>query len=343
MVSDQELTERLRVILSESDLNVVTIKTVRKQLEDEFGEDLTAKKKLLRSETEHFLEERKQAEQRAEEEAEEEEGRAGKRKKPEKGKRAKKGEKKERKKRRTDGEGGGGGGGLNKMCALSEDLAAIVGVREAPRTQVVKLIWEHIKENNLQDPSNKRQILCDEALEKLFGVPSTDMFNMNKLLSNHIKTLPNLVNGEPVEKKAKKEVGDKMAGNVFMKPQLMSAALQSFFGDGESHSKRSDVVKRMWDYIKVHELQDPADRRRVICDEKMKTLFGVEMFNGFGMTKLLTPHFLKSEEAAPPAAAAAVEAVEEAEVEGAAVEDEEFAGEVEDLDEGVDEEEEDEE
>ena len=52
--------------------------------------------------------------------------------------------------------------------------------------QVVKRLWNHIRENNLQDPKNKRNIICDESLHALFCVDSIDMFQMNKALSKHI-------------------------------------------------------------------------------------------------------------------------------------------------------------
>lgn len=47
-------------------------------------------------------------------------------------------------------------------------------------------MWAYIREKNLQDPSNRRNILCDESLHALFGVDSIDMFQMNKALSKHI-------------------------------------------------------------------------------------------------------------------------------------------------------------
>ncbi|KAJ7552238.1 hypothetical protein O6H91_06G047300 [Diphasiastrum complanatum] len=78
------------------------------------------------------------------------------------------------------------GGGLNKSCSLSPELQAILGKEELPRTQVVKQLWEYIRQNNLQDPENKRNIVCDDALRALFGTDRTDMFKMNKLLSKHV-------------------------------------------------------------------------------------------------------------------------------------------------------------
>jgi len=51
---------------------------------------------------------------------------------------------------------------------------------------VVKKLWEHIKANELQDPSDRRQILCDEKMSAIFKVNKVDMFQMNKLIGNHL-------------------------------------------------------------------------------------------------------------------------------------------------------------
>jgi upstream activation factor subunit UAF30 len=50
----------------------------------------------------------------------------------------------------------------------------------------VKKLWAYIREKNLQDPKNKRNIICDESLRSIFDVDSIDMFQMNKALSKHI-------------------------------------------------------------------------------------------------------------------------------------------------------------
>ena len=48
-------------------------------------------------------------------------------------------------------------------------------------------VWDHIRKNNLQNPANKREILADDKLKKVFGKDSCTMFEMNKHLSNHLK------------------------------------------------------------------------------------------------------------------------------------------------------------
>ncbi|KAI8010220.1 Upstream activation factor subunit UAF30 [Camellia lanceoleosa] len=58
-----------------------------------------------------------------------------------------------------------------------------------PRTEIVKQLWFYIRKNNLQDPSNKRKIICNDELRLVFETDCTDMFKMNKLLAKHIITL----------------------------------------------------------------------------------------------------------------------------------------------------------
>ena len=52
------------------------------------------------------------------------------------------------------------------------------------RPQVVKQLWVYIKDNNLQNPANKREILCDDNLRPVFNADKIDMFKMNKVLGS---------------------------------------------------------------------------------------------------------------------------------------------------------------
>ena len=78
-------------------------------------------------------------------------------------------------------------GGISKPVTPSPELAAIVGDAPLPRSEIVSKMWAHIKKNNLQNPANKREILADDKLKKIFGVDSCSMFEMNKHLSRHVK------------------------------------------------------------------------------------------------------------------------------------------------------------
>ena len=74
-----------------------------------------------------------------------------------------------------------------KPMTLSEDLQAVVGKGPMPRSEVVKALWVYIKKHDLQDPKNKRNILGDAALQKVFGgKKSVTMFEMAKLVSPHL-------------------------------------------------------------------------------------------------------------------------------------------------------------
>ncbi|KAF4637680.1 hypothetical protein G7Y89_g409 [Cudoniella acicularis] len=77
-------------------------------------------------------------------------------------------------------------GGFHKKYHLSAPLADLVGEPTLSRPQVVKKIWEYIKGNDLQDPTDKRQILCDSKLQLVFKQDKVHMFTMNKILGNQL-------------------------------------------------------------------------------------------------------------------------------------------------------------
>ena len=67
-------------------------------------------------------------------------------------------------------------------------LAAVIGEKPAPRTEVTKKIWDYIKKNKLQDAINKRMINADEKLKAVFGGKrQVSMFEMTKLVNAHLK------------------------------------------------------------------------------------------------------------------------------------------------------------
>ncbi|OAA76843.1 SWIB/MDM2 domain protein [Akanthomyces lecanii RCEF 1005] len=78
------------------------------------------------------------------------------------------------------------GGGFQKPFNLSESLSVLVGETQLSRPQVVKKLWEHIKANDLQDPNDKRQIICDERMYAVFRQARVDMFKMNKDIGSHL-------------------------------------------------------------------------------------------------------------------------------------------------------------
>jgi upstream activation factor subunit UAF30 len=76
------------------------------------------------------------------------------------------------------------------MAALtpSATLAAVIGSKPVPRTEIIKKIWDYIKKNKLQDSKNKRMINADEKLLALFaGKKQVSMFDLAKIVSKHVK------------------------------------------------------------------------------------------------------------------------------------------------------------
>jgi upstream activation factor subunit UAF30 len=74
-----------------------------------------------------------------------------------------------------------------KPMTISAELAEVIGPKPIPRTQVTKKLWLYIKKKKLQDTTNRRVILADASLKKVFGGKArVDMFQMTKLVSRHL-------------------------------------------------------------------------------------------------------------------------------------------------------------
>ena len=76
---------------------------------------------------------------------------------------------------------------LQQPLKPSAELSAVVGAGPLPRGEVVSKVWDYIKKNNLQNPANKREIVADDKLKKVFGKDKVTMFEMNKHLAKHLK------------------------------------------------------------------------------------------------------------------------------------------------------------
>ena len=68
-----------------------------------------------------------------------------------------------------------------------QQLAAVIGDKALPRTEVTKKIWEYIKKNGLQDQAKKTMINADAKLKEIFKKAQVSMFEMTKLISAHLK------------------------------------------------------------------------------------------------------------------------------------------------------------
>src|ERR1700710_1697431 len=76
---------------------------------------------------------------------------------------------------------------LQQPLQPSAELAAVVGEGTMARGEVVSKVWEYIKAHKLQNPEDGREIIPDETLLKVLGKKKVTMFEMNKLLAQHLK------------------------------------------------------------------------------------------------------------------------------------------------------------
>ena len=74
-----------------------------------------------------------------------------------------------------------------KPLTPSAELAAVIGSEAVPRTEVTKRIWDYIKKNDLQNPSNRRNIRADAKLRPIFCKDEVSMFELTKLVNAHLK------------------------------------------------------------------------------------------------------------------------------------------------------------
>mmetsp|Transcript_10342 Transcript_10342/g.30261 ORF Transcript_10342/g.30261 Transcript_10342/m.30261 type:complete len:352 (-) Transcript_10342:1750-2805(-) len=198
--------------------------------------------------------------------------------------------------------------GLSIKKEISADLADFLGVDKdqlMARTDVVRGMWDYIKENDLQNPENKREIFLDEKMQKVFGCETFTMFTMNKYLGAHIHPFKpvdltsNTTKKKPRKRKKKGEA-DGGTGKKKRKPKKPGLQPPYRLSDelaeivGTHVLPRPQVVKAIWAHIKKHDLQNPEDKRQILCDEKLKAVMGgedkVTMFN---MNRHVTDHLLE--------------------------------------------------
>ena len=74
-----------------------------------------------------------------------------------------------------------------KPMTPSASLAAVVGNKAMPRTEITKKLWDYIKKNNLQDAKERRMINADDKLKAVFGgKKQVSMFEMTKLVNKQL-------------------------------------------------------------------------------------------------------------------------------------------------------------
>ena len=190
------------------------------------------------------------------------------------------------------------GGGLAVKKKISKKLANFLQKGdEMARTDIVKGLWEYIREHNLQNPDNKREIILDDKMQAVFECEKFTMFTMNKFIGAHVhpfKPVDLTPKEKPPTKKRKRKDKDKTKTKrqSNLPSHKLSEALQQVVKTDVL--QRTQVVQGIWKYIKEHDLQNPDDKREIFCDEKLKKVMGgkskVTMFN---MNTHITDHLLE--------------------------------------------------
>jgi chromatin remodeling complex protein RSC6 len=80
----------------------------------------------------------------------------------------------------------------------------------------------------------------------------------------------------------------KATASAFAKPLQPSKELAAVVGSDPL--PRTEVVSKMWDYIKKHKLQNEANKREILADEKLAAVFGKNKVTMFEMNKFLAQH-----------------------------------------------------
>ncbi|GKY93211.1 hypothetical protein MPSEU_000288900 [Mayamaea pseudoterrestris] len=278
--SDHEVVIKVKELVKLVDTETLTIKSFIKQLSKEFGVDLKPRKDFIKQAlTDALTEDSDDEEQEDEHQSDGEDSDLELllKKKPKQG-----------------------GGGLAAEKEISEPLAAFLGAgNKMARTAIVKKLWEYIKEHNLQNPNNGREILLDAPMKKVFGCDTFTMFTMNKYVGAHIHPFKpvDLSSNTPTRESRKRKTASATKASPKKRkvgtqpPFLLSDELAAVVG--KPIMPRPQVVSEIWVYIKAHNLQNPSNKREIICDDALKKVMKKDKVTMFTMNQFITPHLLE--------------------------------------------------
>jgi len=208
------------------------------------------------------------------------------------------------------------------VVVVNEPLRKFVGASLLPRSVVVKRVSSYARENGCVDEANKGKIVLDKKMKAVFGdkVASMTYLEIGKLIGPMVvrakdaggdwaakaekgaKELEAML-PPPKEKKARGEgaaAGAKKGakrdtskmkeeGRGIYRPLELSKELGAVCG--EKVLSRPEIVKAVWGYIKKNNLQSKKIPRGVVCDAKMKKVFGnVDVIDSFQLAKHISNH-----------------------------------------------------
>ena len=158
------------------------------------------------------------------------------------------------------------------------------------RKSVEILFHDYIKDKNLQNPKNKKEIIPDDNIIKLFNLKNDDLLTYFNIVE-YLKPLF-IVKKKPLN-----------MPYGFAEPFYIDPKLSNFLGSpiGDKFA-RIDVTKLICNYVKDNNLQNPNNRREIIPDEKLTKLFNLkkdDQLTYFNLQRYVAPFFIKQESNKP--------------------------------------------
>jgi chromatin remodeling complex protein RSC6 len=161
--------------------------------------------------------------------------------------------------------------GFNKPMILSDALSELLdGTKMLSRPAVVKKIWEYVKSNELQDPSNRKIIQCDPKMEAVFKRKRLDCFQMNRFLGGHLRNSEEIVDDE---------VSDLPPAPK--KPSIahdcpIPSRLRAMVPELQSPAQYRQIQEGCLEYVKASSLFDPENPTSIDVDDVIRTCLGLQ-------------------------------------------------------------------
>lgn len=188
------------------------------------------------------------------------------------------------------------------------------------RPVILKRLSSYVKENNLQDPSDKRKVICDAKLESIFGVKDCTILEMSKYITPYLRK-PEELGGRYIEEarlaeeeyikmkeeEEKKNGGSKKKGKrrpskangaamkegrKIFKPVILSKELAAICRVNEM--PRQQIIQAIWEYIRLNNLQGQKGEP-VRCDFLLKQVYKTDTVDVRTIMKGISGHTTNKE------------------------------------------------
>lgn len=201
----------------------------------------------------------------------------------------------------------------------AKPLHLFVEDRAQTRADVVRSFTTYVKQHNLQDPSDRRIINCDQSLKTILGVDKCTFLQLPKFLSPHLskpeevggryveeatlleETLLKHATPKDVKKMRKRSISrrkgaeaDRKAGRHLFRPLILSKELVAICRVPEL--QRQQVIKSVWKYIHMNNLsQQGTSGNPIKCDFLLKQIYNADFINARTVISGISTHVTKKE------------------------------------------------